>query len=500
MPVLENERISPMSISIQTNVNALVAQQNLSVNSAFQSRTIQRLTSGYRINSSSDDAAGLAVANKFRSDTAELTQGVRNANDGVGQLQIMDGGLSNISTMLDRLKTLATQSASGTFTGDRGTLNNEYQSLLGEIDRQASNIGLNAGGNFNRTIQVYTGGGSNQTNAQVNVDLSGSANQVDSHGLGLSGSTIAAAGTELGTNTVALNNTAGNFSSNQTFTFNVQGNPNAVTVNYTGTTGDGTAALANMIAGLQPAGLGSITASMASDGTLQFSGGVAFSVKAGAAANGIATANSSANVNSGLYAYDGAYTGGSITGGTETVTFTNANGAATVNMTMGNSGTLGGAISTLNSQLNAIGIYAVADTAGGLTLQSSSTFSINKTSAATAGSVIAGAVGSVALTNATPQTAGASADAAITSVENAVKQLGLVQGKIGAGENMLNYAIGLAQSQITNFSAAESQIRDADIASEAANLTKASVLQQASIAAMAQANSAPQAVLSLLRG
>src|SRR3954468_21901793 len=118
-----------MSISIQTNVNAIVAQENLRTNTEFQSKTIERLTSGYRINSSGDDAAGLAVANKFRSDTAELTQGIRNANDGVSQLQIMDGGLNNISKMLDRMKTLATQSASTTFTGDRTTLNNEYSVL-----------------------------------------------------------------------------------------------------------------------------------------------------------------------------------------------------------------------------------------------------------------------------------------------------------------------------------------------------------------------------------
>src|SRR5450759_2310245 len=88
-------------ISIQTNVNSLVAQQNLSVNSAFQSKTIQQLTSGYRINQSGDDAAGLAVANKFRSTVAELTQGVANGNDATAQLQIMDGGMSNISMILD---------------------------------------------------------------------------------------------------------------------------------------------------------------------------------------------------------------------------------------------------------------------------------------------------------------------------------------------------------------------------------------------------------------
>ena len=90
--------------------------------------------------------------------------------------------------------------------------------------------------------------------------------------------------------------------------------------------------------------------------------------------------------------------------------------------------------------------------------------------------------------------------AALNSLQTAVTNLGLVQGKVGAGVNKLNYAVNLAQSQITNYSAAQAGIRDADVASEAANLTKAQVLQQASIAALAQANSAPQAVLALLRG
>jgi flagellin len=90
--------------------------------------------------------------------------------------------------------------------------------------------------------------------------------------------------------------------------------------------------------------------------------------------------------------------------------------------------------------------------------------------------------------------------AAVDAVNTAVAKLGGVQGKVGAGQNQLHYGIALATSQITNFSSAESQIRDADVAAEAANLTKAQVLQQASMAAMAQANSAPQAVLALLRG
>jgi flagellin len=94
----------------------------------------------------------------------------------------------------------------------------------------------------------------------------------------------------------------------------------------------------------------------------------------------------------------------------------------------------------------------------------------------------------------------AGATQAVVVLGQAVQKLGSAQAAIGKGQNQLGYAINLANSQISNFSSAQAQIRDADVASEAANLSKAQVLQQASIAAMAQANSAPQAVLALLRG
>ena len=123
--------------SIVTNVNSLLAQQNLSRTNDAQGRAIERLTTGLRINSSADDAAGLAVANRFRSDIAVLQQGVRNAADGISTLQTIDGGINNISLLLDRARTLATQSASGTFSGERSALNSEFQSVLQEINRQA---------------------------------------------------------------------------------------------------------------------------------------------------------------------------------------------------------------------------------------------------------------------------------------------------------------------------------------------------------------------------
>src|ERR1039458_3532822 len=145
-----------MSISFQTNVASMIAAVNLNKNNSFQTQTITRLTSGFRINNSGDDAAGLAVANQYRSNVAELNQGILNGNDGVSTLQIVDGGLSNISTMLDRMKTLATESASSTFTGNRATLDTEYQTLVGEINREASNVGLSSTNATNATqISVY---------------------------------------------------------------------------------------------------------------------------------------------------------------------------------------------------------------------------------------------------------------------------------------------------------------------------------------------------------
>ena len=166
------------SFSINTNIASLQAQNYLRVNANFQSQTINEVTSGLRIVQSGDDAAGLAIANGYRSDEAVLTQGIQNANNGLSQLQIMDGGMSNISQLLDRARTLATESASGTFTGDRSVLNGEYQSVLTEINRQAQAIGLNQGGTFAKSLSVFIGGGDGPTaasaitNGSVAVDLS----------------------------------------------------------------------------------------------------------------------------------------------------------------------------------------------------------------------------------------------------------------------------------------------------------------------------------------
>ncbi len=193
-----------MAFSINTNIASLQAQEYLRTNQDFQSKTISRVTSGLRIISSGDDAAGLAIANGFRSDRAVLTQGIRNANDGLSTLQTIDGGINNISQLLDRARTLAAQSASGTFTGSRSVLNSEFGSVLEEINRQAQAIGLDTGGLFARSLSVFIGGGRTNgsitatQNGAVGVNLTNST--VDAQSLGLKGvQAVGAAGTDIGT-------------------------------------------------------------------------------------------------------------------------------------------------------------------------------------------------------------------------------------------------------------------------------------------------------------
>ncbi len=290
-------------ISLRTNVDSLNAQTSLKTNSSFQSKTIQQLTSGYRINSSGDDAAGLAVANSYRSTVTELTQGVSNGNDGISQLQIVDGGLNNISSILDRMKTLATQSASGTFTGNRGTLNQEYQQLVTEVTRQATNINLNSGGSLNNLLNVYIGGGASSSSANVSVDLSGNSNAVDATSLGISTSNVLGGGVGISGNTLRMDAPGATFLSanSQSFTFNVYTSAGATT--QTVSVGGSGAMTKDQVLDSLNSSLSSlgVSAGLDSNGALQFSGGAAFTVSAGAPGgaddivSGTGTADNTAN-------------------------------------------------------------------------------------------------------------------------------------------------------------------------------------------------------------
>jgi flagellin len=168
------------SFSVVNNVAAANAQANLiSTNMGLRS-ALNRLSSGLRINNSGDDAAGLAVANSYRSTVAVLNQGIRNAGDGLSTLQIKDGALNNISNLLDRLSTLATQAASTSSSVDRAKLNTEFKSVVAEIDREAVVAGLNAPTNFSVFI----------SNDAANGTVGGSIAQADTTTLGIDASVV----------------------------------------------------------------------------------------------------------------------------------------------------------------------------------------------------------------------------------------------------------------------------------------------------------------------
>jgi flagellin len=187
------------SFSVVSNISAANAQANLSTTNIGLQRTITRLSSGFRINASGDDAAGLAVANGYRSTQAVLNQGIRNANDGLSTLQIKDGALNNISNLLDRLSTLASQSASSSAGVNRTILDNEFQDVLDEIDREANVAGLTSAAGFSVFVS------SNGNNGVVSGNIAAS----DTTALGLTGAnfditTAAKAATVVSTITTAV--------------------------------------------------------------------------------------------------------------------------------------------------------------------------------------------------------------------------------------------------------------------------------------------------------
>src|SRR6266576_2175738 len=125
-----------MALSILNNIPSLAAQNQLAITGSNLQKTLFRLSSGSRINTGADDAAGLAIADGLHANVTALTQSGRNANDGVGMLQVADGALAQVTTLLNRAVTLATESSTGTVSAtQRGALDKEFQAIVNEIDR-----------------------------------------------------------------------------------------------------------------------------------------------------------------------------------------------------------------------------------------------------------------------------------------------------------------------------------------------------------------------------
>ncbi len=175
-----------MSFSVVTNLASLSGQAALTNTTFNLQRTLGRLSSGLRINSSADDAAGLAVANRDMLDNDTLLAGIQSANDGISNLQIQDGAMNNITALLDRAMTLASQSMSDTFLGSRSTLDNEFQSVLTEITRTATAAGLETGNANLNARSVFVGNTQTNTSVAVSFITFAITSAVDAQGLGIS--------------------------------------------------------------------------------------------------------------------------------------------------------------------------------------------------------------------------------------------------------------------------------------------------------------------------
>lgn len=164
-----------MPLYVNTNVGSLFAQRHLSSSQASAQKSLQRLSTGLRINSAADDAAGLAISNRFRSRIRSLEQSQRNANDGISVIQTAEGALEQMAGIMDRLRELAIQSSNGSLTDtDRTFIDGEFQTLVGEVDRIAGNVDFNGrkllNGSASAGIQFQVGPG-NTSNDRITVSI-----------------------------------------------------------------------------------------------------------------------------------------------------------------------------------------------------------------------------------------------------------------------------------------------------------------------------------------
>jgi len=150
-----------MALGVLNNIAAIYAENNLNSTQASLQTTLQQLSSGSRINSGADDAAGLSLANGLQANAAALTQSATNAGEGVGLLQVADGALSQVTNLLNRAVTLATEASNGTLNNSQlSAADSEYQSILDEISNIGSTTSYNGQAAFGGTFQIFTGDGS----------------------------------------------------------------------------------------------------------------------------------------------------------------------------------------------------------------------------------------------------------------------------------------------------------------------------------------------------
>ena len=475
-----------MASYINTNFASLQAQNNLSASQSKLQTSIARLSSGLRINSAADDAAGLAISDRMTSQINGLQQAGRNANDGISLAQTADGALASVSSDLQRIRQLAVQSANSTnSSSDRASLNQESTQLLSEISRVASTTqfnGLNlldgsftgqqfqVGANANQTINVNLNGAT--TTSLGSYGGTGTAGVVATSAAFSSTSTIAINGTTIGA--TSSSNPSGNaslgLSASSAYAkaqaINAQSSTTGVTAQAT-TTVTGAAAAAGAL------NAGDITINGISVGS------VAAGSNAVSQGQNVAAAINAVSASSGVTA-----TADNTTG---ILKLTATDGRDIVVATPGANG-------ATNSGLTA------GSTAGTLALSSASGFSLTATGSAQADSGLTGFTESLSSLFSVDLTSAANANKALGIVDAAISQIDSQRAVLGATSNRFQATVSNLQSTSANLSSARSRIQDTDFAAETANLSQAQILQQAGTAMLTQANSLPNSVLSLLKG
>jgi flagellin len=163
-----------MSLGVLNNLNAMYASNSLNNTQSSLSKTLQQLSSGSKINSGADDAAGLSLVNGLAANSTALTQSATNATEGVGLLQVADGALSQVTNLLNRAVTLATEVSNGTLnTSQQAAADQEYQSILGEISNIGSTTTYNQNQVFNNSFSIYVGDSTAQGSSIDVLSISG---------------------------------------------------------------------------------------------------------------------------------------------------------------------------------------------------------------------------------------------------------------------------------------------------------------------------------------
>ena len=470
-----------MPSTINTNQNSITAQRNASKSQNDLSTAIARLSSGLRINSAKDDAAGLAISERFTSQIRGLNQAARNANDGISLAQTAEGSLGTISSNLQRMRELAVQSANATNSAsDRAALQQEVTQLASEIDRVATQTQFNGttllDGSFTAQ-QFQVGANAGQTINVAGITSARSSALGQYQGYNLVNQSIGVASNVAAAETLTIGGTA---TALGTIANDAKAIANAVKAS--GLAGFTISANATAVA----AGAQALTATATGTAIVTVNG-LAINVNNAVGnattnrANAVAALNAQSSV-TGVVATD---TGSGVSlaaadGRNVTVSF--AAGTATA-ATIADFGL--GAAATTGATLN-VSYAAPSGVTGNIVFGGA--FANTTAVAATGTSISAVDISSVA-----------GANAALSAVDAAIASVTSNRATLGAVQNRFSSTIENLQISSENLSASRSRIQDADFAMETANLSRAQVLQQAGTAMIAQANQLPSQVLTLLR-